>query len=182
MMCLDEGCTLGTLYLYLEFGFAINLLFSIWNRLYQDWQITLDRLRSEHEQLKADLLSQEEIALKQLEDALKNGERRTRCWWIVGRFSGPVCAITIVVIVSHWPPGTVVASTGWQTILYAVGFVTLGLMVAMLLSAVCANKSAGDKIAELRTVAKTRRDTRESATEHQIDLLDGWLQSEREDG
>ena len=178
-MCLDEGCTLGSLYLYLEFGFAINLLFSIWNRLYQDWQITLDRLRSEHDRLKADLLSQEEIALKQLEDALESGERRTRRWWIAGRCSGPVCAIVIVVIVSHWPPGTVVASTGWQAVLYAVGFVTLGLMVVMLLSANFANKSATEKIEELSKSAASLRVARESATDQQMDLLAEWLRRMR---
>ena len=179
MMCLDEGCTLGPLYLYLEFGFAINLLFSIWNRLYQDWQITLDRLRSEHAGLKADLLSQEEIALKQLKDALENGERRTRRWWIAGRCSGPVCAITIVVIVSHWPPGTVVASMWWQAVLYVIGFVTLGLMVTMLLSTIFANKSAADKIAELRKSAASLRAARESATDRQMDLLEEWLRAMR---
>lgn len=178
-MCLDEGCTLGSLYLYLEFGFAINLLFSIWNRLYQDWQITLDRLRSEHDQLKAALLSREEIALKQLKDALDNGERRTRRWWIAGRCSGLVCAIAIVVIVSHWPSVTVVASMAWQAVLYAVGFVTLGLMVAMLLSTVFANKSAADKITKLRKSAVSLRAVRETAIDRQMGLLEEWLRGMR---
>ena len=33
-MCIDEGCTLESLYLYLEFGFAINLLFLCGLRVY----------------------------------------------------------------------------------------------------------------------------------------------------
>lgn len=180
-MCLDEGCTLGSLYLYLEFGFAINLLFSIWNRLYQDWQITLDRLRSEHEKLKADLLSQEEIALNQLKESLENGERRTRRFWIAGRGSGLIGAIAIVIIVSHWPPHTVVSSIWWQLVLYAVGFLTLGLMIAMLISTLCANRSAEKKITDLRESAAKSRTKRESATNHMIDLLNEWLQSRLKD-
>ena len=66
------------------------------------------------------------------------------------------------------------ASTAWQAILYVVGFLTLGMMMAMLLSTFMANRSAVDKIAELRTAATARRVTREEVTKQQIDLMGQW--------
>ena len=56
---------------------------------------------------------------------------------------------------------------------------THGLMVAMLLSTIFANKSAADKIAELRTSAENFRAVRESATDRQMDILEEWLRGMR---
>ena len=56
---------------------------------------------------------------------------------------------------------------------------TLGLMVAMLISTIFANKSAADKIAKLRKSAKSLRAVRETAIDRQMDLLEEWLRGMR---
>ena len=62
-MCLNEGCTLEPLYLYLEISFAVNLLFSVWNRMYDDWKKVMDKFRAEHQALTEDDYIQEEVSL-----------------------------------------------------------------------------------------------------------------------
>ena len=56
---------------------------------------------------------------------------------------------------------------------------TLGLMVAMLLSTIFANKSATDKIAELSKSAASLPAVRESATDQQMDRFEEWLRRMR---
>ena len=93
MLCLDEGCTLGSLYLYLEISFAVNLLFSIWDKIHDDWRRVLAELESDHEKLKDDDFIEEEIGLKLLDATIRTGGKRTHRFWTAGRVSGLLCAI-----------------------------------------------------------------------------------------